>query len=188
MTIAPLTFHKTAVGYSSWHRRWIKGQLEGTARYRAAIARCAAGRSLEILLTEGFDDFTAYRTRPSERHDAPVLEKNEAGSGVYLVDGGCSVYARRPLTCRTFDCRIYHFIPATDVAALPKNHGVRALVETTQQKFDFAIKEPDDMMFIGRLRAHIRSVQREQPDASVPEVLITALAMLAPKAFAILKW
>jgi Fe-S-cluster containining protein len=34
-----------------------------------------------------------------------VLRRNADGSCVHLIDNRCSVYAQRPLTCATYDCR-----------------------------------------------------------------------------------
>ena len=41
-----------------------------------------------------------------------VLGYDENGHCPMLVDGGCSIYAHRPRTCRTYDCRIF---PASGV-------------------------------------------------------------------------
>jgi Fe-S-cluster containining protein len=40
----------------------------------------------------------------------PILPKRDDGSCVHLVDGKCSVYADRPMACRTYDCRVYLLI------------------------------------------------------------------------------
>jgi Fe-S-cluster containining protein len=188
MGAAPLTFHKNAVGYSSWHRRWIKGQHEGAASVPCGDCTVCCRSFDEIPLTKGFDDFAAYRTRPSQHYDVPVLEKNADGSCVHLVDGACSVYSNRPFTCRTFDCRIYHTLSENSVAHLPPDDTIKVLRETAQRRFAFVTKEPDDHTFITRLNAAVQKVQEEQPDASVPRVLITALVKLAPKALAKLEW
>lgn len=41
-----------------------------------------------------------------------VLGYDENGHCPMLVDGACSIYAHRPRTCRTYDCRIF---PATGI-------------------------------------------------------------------------
>jgi hypothetical protein len=53
--------------------------------------------------------------RPEERADWPdavplddgwALPKKPDGSCAKLIDGKCSVYARRPISCRAYDCRL----------------------------------------------------------------------------------
>lgn len=46
---------------------------------------------------------------------ALFLDKKPNGECVYLVKGKCSIYERRPQTCRQFDCRdFYHTGSRTD--------------------------------------------------------------------------
>jgi Fe-S-cluster containining protein len=40
----------------------------------------------------------------AKRH---VLPKAADGTCIHLVDGKCSIYAKRPYSCRIFDCRMY---------------------------------------------------------------------------------
>ncbi len=42
---------------------------------------------------------------PVLRHDGKHLLRQPDGACTHLVDGLCEVYARRPRSCRTFDCR-----------------------------------------------------------------------------------
>jgi Fe-S-cluster containining protein len=42
-----------------------------------------------------------------------LLGYDERGHCPMLVDGACSIYEHRPVTCRTYDCRIF---PATGIA------------------------------------------------------------------------
>lgn len=43
-------------------------------------------------------------------NEGRLLKKADGGC-VYLVDGGCGIYDRRPEVCRGFDCRIAMLIP-----------------------------------------------------------------------------
>jgi Fe-S-cluster containining protein len=43
-----------------------------------------------------------------------ALPKNADGSCSRLIDGKCSIYPRRPLSCRVYDCRIDLLIGMTD--------------------------------------------------------------------------
>lgn len=39
-----------------------------------------------------------------------VLKHQENGDCIYLQDGKCSVYEKRPLVCRQYDCRFEHIV------------------------------------------------------------------------------
>jgi hypothetical protein len=43
-------------------------------------------------------------------HSMFVLATEPNGQCVYLGDSGCTIYDRRPLLCRTFDCRTHYLI------------------------------------------------------------------------------
>jgi hypothetical protein len=40
---------------------------------------------------------------------SPEIRKRADHSCVYLIDNKCSIYNRRPQSCRAFDCRVYLF-------------------------------------------------------------------------------
>jgi hypothetical protein len=66
------------------------------------------------------------------------LPKNEDGSCIYLKDGACSIYSRRPFTCRTYDCR-WHIL----VGLIPSDDPpVRDAVMAWTQ---FTAPTPEDM-------------------------------------------
>ncbi len=161
----------TITGVSSWHRRWARGQLDG--RVTVPCGDCTACcRSFDAVpLTAGFDDPAAYRTRATD--NGPVLDVQSDGSCSHLVDGRCEVYARRPLTCRTFDCRMY-LLPVVELDA-----AIRPVADAAR-RFALVVKEPDDRTFVARCRAAVQDVRRDDPGASLQKVLITALVRLAP--------
>lgn len=37
-----------------------------------------------------------------------VLAAQDSGNCVYLIKGKCSIYADRPIQCRSFDCRVLY--------------------------------------------------------------------------------
>ena len=45
-----------------------------------------------------------------QRTNAFVLATTPEGACVYLGEKGCTIYERRPLICRTFDCRKHYLI------------------------------------------------------------------------------
>jgi hypothetical protein len=73
---------------------------------------CRSGQGLFLHPEQG-DDPGSYRTRTltgSGGETVFVLETTAAGACVYLGEGGCTIYERRPLICRSFDCRKHYLI------------------------------------------------------------------------------
>ncbi len=76
-----------------------------------------------MLHPEQGDDVTLYRHRvlldPATGNTAFVLETTRESGGreqcVYLGPSGCTIYQRRPLLCRSFDCRKHYLtLPRQD--------------------------------------------------------------------------
>ncbi len=67
-----------------------------------------------MLHPEQGDDVASYKHRllGKTQNDEPVyvLDATEDGRCVYLDSFGCTIYKRRPLLCRTFDCRQHYLI------------------------------------------------------------------------------
>lgn len=66
-----------------------------------------------------------------------VLGYDENGHCPMLVDGACSIYAHRPRTCRTYDCRIF---PATGIdpgGDLPE-------IAARARRWEFTFDDSDD--------------------------------------------
>ena len=64
-----------------------------------------------------------------------VLGYDERGHCPMLVDGACSIYADRPRTCRTYDCRIFSAAavepdPTTQPAIAERVRGWRFTLDT----------------------------------------------------------
>ncbi len=79
---------------------------------------CRSGQGLVLHPEEG-DDVESYVHRiAGHREDGSavfVLATDEKGWCVYLGKRGCTIYERRPLLCRTFDCRKHYLmLPRTD--------------------------------------------------------------------------
>lgn len=73
---------------------------------------CRSGQGLFLHPDQG-DDVHAYRTRAvtdSKGERVFVLETTPEGACVYLGERGCTIYDRRPLLCRSFDCRKHYLI------------------------------------------------------------------------------
>ena len=76
------------------------------------IECCRSGQGLFLHPDQG-DDVESYRTRTAQGGAGEtvfVLETTPNGACIYLGDRGCTIYERRPLICRTFDCRKHYLI------------------------------------------------------------------------------
>src|SRR5207247_1440115 len=68
---------------------------------------CCRGEAI-FLYPEDGDNPGLYKTRqiwhPLENRPAHMLEQRN-GACIYLGEHGCTIYDKRPSTCRTYDCR-----------------------------------------------------------------------------------
>ncbi len=74
---------------------------------------CRSGQGL-FLQPENGDDVKAYRHKAmTDRETGSVvflLATKPNGHCVYLGATGCKIYGRRPLLCRSFDCRKHYLM------------------------------------------------------------------------------
>jgi hypothetical protein len=77
------------------------------------VACCRSGQALLLHPGQG-DDVGSYDVVVSTDAETgkPVfrLAAKEDGSCTYLGPSGCTIYPRRPLLCRSFDCRMHYLI------------------------------------------------------------------------------
>ena len=116
------------------------------------------------MLYPPHDNPSTFAHHRDERGDL-VLERHPHGQCLYLVDGQCVIYERRPMTCRLYDCRalliadvmtpekIFHAAGAKfEIQTDPKN---RAFLTATRQK------------------ARIAEVQGKSPEQQLQQALLT---------------
>jgi Fe-S-cluster containining protein len=73
---------------------------------------CKSSQGL-FLHPEHGDDVASYQhisALDAEGNAVHLLATTSAGACVYLGDSGCTIYERRPLLCRSFDCRKHYLI------------------------------------------------------------------------------
>lgn len=73
---------------------------------------CRSGQGL-FLHPELGDDIASYQTNAlsdATGNQVYVLSTTSAGACVYLGETGCTIYERRPVLCRTFDCRKHYLM------------------------------------------------------------------------------
>lgn len=98
-------------------RAALAGERDADVPCDGCTACCASSQFVPI----GPDEVETLARIPEElRFPAPgmpaghvVLPYDEWGRCPLLADSGCSIYAHRPRTCRTYDCRVF---AATGVA------------------------------------------------------------------------
>ncbi len=105
--------------------------------------------------------------------DGFVLGYNEDGGCPMFVGNACSIYAHRPRTCRTYDCRIF---PATGI--VPDANKPEIVSRAASWEFSFATAR--DRLERDALRAAAESLGRHPelfPGKAIPPP--TQLAALA---------
>lgn len=77
----------------------------------------------------------------SKRSSGWALPKKEDGSCVHLIEGKCSIYDRRPHSCRTYDCRLYLLTGAIPVYD-------EAMAEAIKQWAPLKLNTTEDKQFL----------------------------------------
>lgn len=143
----PIHPSQQTFGAGSWSRRYAQAFAPG-GESNVPCGDCSecctfgAEGFAHVELTDGEGDASTYRTH--EVDGKLVLDTREDGSCVYLEDGRCSIYSRRPWACRVFDCRIFPFVGAVN--------GTR-YADAAVRKFRFVSKAPGDaeLLFAAKL-------------------------------------
>ena len=84
---------------------------------------------------------------PRLPHGHMLLGYDEHGRCPMLVDNGCSIYEHRPVTCRTYDCRIF---PASEVEL---DDDTKALIARQAQRWRFSFPTEADRRQHNAVRA-----------------------------------
>ena len=115
----------------------LRGEQESDVPCNGCTACCSSSQFVHI----GPDETDTLAHIPSGLlFPAPrlprghmVLGYDEHGRCPMLADNGCSIYEHRPITCRTYDCRIF---PASDVV-LDDEAKVLIADQARRWRFDF---------------------------------------------------
>ena len=81
-----------------------------------------------------------------------LLGYDERGHCPMLVDGSCSIYAHRPRTCRTYDCRVF-----TAAGVAPDE--TKVLIAQQTARWRFTIADDTDRARLAAVRAAATLVQ-----------------------------
>jgi len=126
--------------------RWaeeMRAALDGERGADVPCGECAACcASSQFVHIEPDEVETLARIPKRLRFPAPGLPRghvllgyDERGCCPLFVDGKCSIYAHRPRTCRTYDCRVF---PA---AAIVPGSQERVAEQAARWRFRYASEE-----------------------------------------------
>jgi Fe-S-cluster containining protein len=104
-----------------------------------------------------------------------VLGYDARGHCPMLVDNRCSIYEHRPVTCRTYDCRIFA------AAGIEIDDADKALVNERVGRWRFALPGPDDerrLDAVRRAAAYFRAHPEALASEGIPDTA-TGVAVLA---------
>lgn len=158
-------------GFSEWLREARRAQ-EGDDGAMVPCGDCRGCCTSGYFIHIGPDEQLPLSRIPKPLlFPAPGLPKghllmgyDEKGHCPMFRDGACSIYADRPRTCRTYDCRIF---PATGLA--PGDDKPRIARQAARWRFDFPAAA--DHADFRALRAAARALQEreaELPPGFVP--------------------
>ena len=104
-----------------------------------------------------------------------VLGYDDRGHCPMLVDGGCSIYEHRPMTCRIYDCRVF---PAAGVVPTEPD---KLAIARRATRWQFSFPDVTDGVALAAVRAAATLVQEhgELVPAAVAPTNTTQLAVLA---------
>lgn len=97
-----------------------------------------------------------------------LLGYDERGHCPMLVDGACSIYARRPRACRTYDCRVFA------AAGVDPEEDTKPLIAARASRWRFDHPTPDDQRAHDAVRA--AAAYLEAPPAELPAELVAGSA------------
>jgi uncharacterized protein len=104
---------------------------------------------------------------PGRARGSFVLPYDERGHCPMLVDGRCSIYAHRPRTCRTYDCRIF---TATGLE-VDAEADTKADIAAQSRRWRFSFPTEDDRRRHAAVRTAVRSIRA----TSVTELAVRSI-------------
>jgi hypothetical protein len=166
-------------------QRALRGEQESDVPCNGCTACCSSAQFVHI----GPDETdTLAHIPPGLLFPAPrlprghvVLGYDERGRCPMLADNGCSIYEHRPVTCRTYDCRIF---PASDVVL---DDDAKVLIADQARRWRFDFPTQSDRQQHDAVRAAAAFI-RNHPDVlpgdgAINSTQIAVAAVVAHEAF-----
>ena len=162
---------KPAGEFSRWVREYIRAQAHAEPANDVPCGDCNACCSSSYYIPIHSEERSTIAHIPaavltrSECHTEPrwTLSQSCAGRCPMLVDGACSIYAKRPRTCRRYDCRVFA------AAGVAPGSGVRAAVNERVWQWRFEYPNEVDAQCQTAVLAAAEFLQRRS-DLIDPEV------------------
>jgi hypothetical protein len=159
-----------AGGFSSWLRLTRSAQVQECG-VEVPCGECTACCTSSYFIHVGPTETETLARIPSELlFPAPGLPEGNVllgydkhGRCPMLIDGRCSIYEDRPLTCRTYDCRVF---AAAGIAA------DRAPITERARRWRFGYSTSDDRRRHAAVRAAARFLRERAecfPGGAVPD-------------------
>lgn len=168
--------------FSSWLvdvRAAIRGEGESEVPCAGCTACCTSSQFVHIgpEETDTLAHIPGALLFPAPRmpHGHVLLGYDEQGHCPMLIEGKCSIYAHRPRTCRTYDCRVF---PAAGVED-PDEEKQQITART--RRWRFSHPAPVDRQQHDAVREAARFLEQHSglfPDDLAP-VTATQVAVLA---------
>ena len=168
--------------FSTWLSDMRKA-LETGCGIDVPCGDCDACCSSSLFIHVGKDEKNALRHIPEELlFKAPGLPEgtrlmgyDARGRCPMLTDKGCTIYTHRPVTCRTFDCRVF---AATGVTFNDAN-GTRIAERAARWRFSYTSdNDRDEHTALKKAADFLRDHARLFPEGFIPRNG-TQLAVLA---------
>jgi Fe-S-cluster containining protein len=161
-----------AGGFAAWLEE-IQAAVRGEADADVPCGECTACCSSSQFVHIAPDEHDTLRHIPKELlFPAPRLPRghvlmgyDEHGRCPMLVDERCTIYAHRPRTCRTYDCRIF---PATGTTP---DEESKALITARAVRWRFSHPGDEDRVLHEAVRAassYLRDRGAEMEAGTVP--------------------
>jgi hypothetical protein len=155
--------------FAAWLRS-MQGALAGTHGSDVPCGSCTACCTSSQFVHIGPDETDSLAHIPAELlFPAPgwppghvLVGYDERGHCPMLVEGRCSIYAHRPVTCRTYDCRV---LPAAGLTA-----DGQPAIDRQVRRWRFSHPSEDDRARHEAVRAAARFVHDHPEVLPAPDV------------------
>lgn len=145
----------SAGNFATWlaeMRRALRGERDSDVPCGTCTACCTSSQFVHIAPDE---TDTLARIPSALLFPAPRLPRghvlmgyDEHGHCPMLIDGACSIYADRPRTCRTYDCRVF---PASGTNV--DDDPTKAAIAERSRRWQFDHPAADDTVLHDAVRA-----------------------------------
>jgi uncharacterized protein len=163
-----------AGGFSAWItdiEAAIRGERGSDVPCGTCTACCTSSQFIHIAPSE--TDTLAHIPKallfpaPGLPPGHVLMGFDEHGRCPMLIDDACSIYPHRPVTCRTYDCRVF---PAAGVA--PDDD--KALIARRAERWQFSYPTPNDR--VEQAAVHAAATFVGEHRAALPRLCVPATA------------